>query len=397
MKKPLLLLLFILSMHSYAQITFEKGYFIDNNDKKTECLIKNLDWRNNPTEFEYKLDEQDQSQKINITQAKEFGIYKVSKYIRQTVNIDRSRTILSELDYDKSPKFNEEKLFLKVLIEGKANLYEYENSDISRFFFKTENTPITQLICKSYKISDTEVGENNTFRNQIYTELKCENINIQSIKYLNYTKAGLSKIFAKYNQCQNSEFTNFETTQKKDLFNLTIRPGIKNSSFSAKNAIYTNYNADFGSKIGFRLGVEAEMILPFNKNKWAIIIEPTYQSYKAEDSQPNLTSKIDYSSIELPIGIRHYFFLNNTSKIFVNAQYQIDIAIKNKASFKVTNLADDLNVDSSGGITFGLGYNYKKKYSTEFRMGLSRDLFSKYGAWTSDYKTIALIFGYTIF
>ncbi|WP_343694922.1 tRNA modification GTPase [Flavobacterium sp.] len=398
MKKPLLLLLFILSMHSYSQINFEKGYFIDNNDKKTECLIKNLDWRNNPNEFEYKLDLEDQSQKINITQSKEFGIYNVSKYVRQTVNIDRSRTILSELDYDKSPKFNEEKLFLKVLIEGKANLYQYENSDISRFFFKTDNTPITQLIWKSYKISDTEIGENNTFRNQIYTELKCESINIQSVKYLNYKKTDLSKIFAKYNQCQNSEFTNFETTQKKDLFNLTIRPGIKSSTYSAQNDIMSSYNTNFGNKIGFRLGVEAEFIMPFNKNKWAIILEPTYQSYKAEKLQENMTSKVDYSSIEIPIGIRHYFFLNNNSKIFINGQYALDLTLNKDASFKSTNgPVNELKIESPGSFAFGLGYNYQKRYSAEIRMGLSRDLLAKYSAWSSDYKSVSLIFGYTLF
>ena len=50
MMRQLLLLLisqFILVGLS-AQISFEQGYFINNEGTKTICSIKNIDWRNNP-------------------------------------------------------------------------------------------------------------------------------------------------------------------------------------------------------------------------------------------------------------------------------------------------------------------------------------------------------------
>jgi ribosomal protein S18 len=399
MKKPLLLLFFIfLTLSSYSQIVFEKGYFIDNNNKKTECLIKNLDWRSNPTEFEYKLDEQDQAITTNIQQVKEFEIYNVSKYERQTVNIDHSKSNLSDMDYTKNPTFTEEKLFLQVLIAGKAALYEYQNQDLLRFFFKTETDPITQLIFKTYKVSESEIADNNQFKQQIFTTLKCDNITAQNIKYLEYKKSDLIKIFIKYNQCNSSDFTNYEAKEKKDLFNLNIRPGIKTSSLSVTNDLMPSYNTDFGSKVGFRLGLEAEFILPFNKNKWAIIVEPTYQAYKSEKIENGFTSKVDYSSIELPIGLRHYFFLNNTSKIFINGQYVIDKVMNSDSSFKTVNgLTNNVKLESGGSLAVGAGYNYKNKYNVEFRLGFAKDLHSTYNSWSSDYNSISLIFGYSIF
>ena len=51
-------------MNCFAQISFEKGYFINNANQKTNCLIKNQDWKDNPTEFEYKLDENSESIKL---------------------------------------------------------------------------------------------------------------------------------------------------------------------------------------------------------------------------------------------------------------------------------------------------------------------------------------------
>ena len=50
MKKNLLLLLVsILTVNVYSQISLEEGYYIDNSNQKINCLIKNLDWKNNPT------------------------------------------------------------------------------------------------------------------------------------------------------------------------------------------------------------------------------------------------------------------------------------------------------------------------------------------------------------
>ena len=45
MKKSLIILsIIITSINCYSQIKFEKGFYIDNDGQKTECLIKNIDW-----------------------------------------------------------------------------------------------------------------------------------------------------------------------------------------------------------------------------------------------------------------------------------------------------------------------------------------------------------------
>ena len=126
MKKHLLLAL-LLSSSMYGQISFDQGYIIDNTNQKTNCLIKNLDWKNNPNEIEYKLFENTKPVKVAVQSIKEFGIDNVSKYISCNVNIDRSSEITNKLSRNKEPNFKKEVLFLKVLIEGNANLYVYEN------------------------------------------------------------------------------------------------------------------------------------------------------------------------------------------------------------------------------------------------------------------------------
>ncbi len=40
-----------------AQTKFEKGFYLDNNGQKTEGLIKNIDWLNDPKKIDFKANE----------------------------------------------------------------------------------------------------------------------------------------------------------------------------------------------------------------------------------------------------------------------------------------------------------------------------------------------------
>ena len=50
--KAMSFVLFLFTINLFAQVKFEKGYFIDSQNKKVECLIKNKDWIGSPSEIE---------------------------------------------------------------------------------------------------------------------------------------------------------------------------------------------------------------------------------------------------------------------------------------------------------------------------------------------------------
>ncbi|WP_298474749.1 tRNA modification GTPase [uncultured Maribacter sp.] len=399
-RKLLFILITTISISCYAQINFEKGYFMTSANEKTECFIRNVDWLDNPTEFEYRLLEGGEKKIGNINLVKEFGIYNESKFIRRIVNIDTSSEKLGKISSDKNPIFKEEQLFLKVLIESKASLYSYNKKGSEKFFFSINDSDIEQLIFKSYEKSPMQIAKNNKFRNQLWEGLKCSEFSMDKIKDLDYKKNELVNFFIEYNNCNNSDYVNYKKNEK-ELFNFSIRPGINNSSIeiSTFNGYPVISNVDFGSKLSFRLGVEAEFVLPFNKNKWAIILEPTYQYFKSdiEVSAVNGMSpgKIDYKSIELPVGIRHYMFLNKNSKIFINACYVFDFS--NSNSLIHLNPLTNFEIESSSNFAFGLGYKYKNKYSLEFRYFTDRELLQGFVYRSAVHKNISVIFGYTIF
>ena len=71
MKTQLLILLItILSFNCYSQIKYQKGYYINNDGQKTDCLIKNVDW---VITLRYVF----VSRKVAKTQSFEYQYYKI--------------------------------------------------------------------------------------------------------------------------------------------------------------------------------------------------------------------------------------------------------------------------------------------------------------------------------
>ena len=114
MQKHLIITLtFLISLSGFSQIKFEPGYFINNDGVKTNCLIKNLDWKDNPTRFIYKLTENDANTTLTIDSVQEFGVINESVFKRFIVKIDRSFEEVSKLNTEKEPTFKTDTLFLK--------------------------------------------------------------------------------------------------------------------------------------------------------------------------------------------------------------------------------------------------------------------------------------------
>jgi len=395
MKKNILLfLLLLLNFIINAQIDFEKGYYISNDNQKIECLIKNIDWKNNPTEFKYKLSESKPVKKLTIENVKEFGIYEVTKFIRANVEIDISSEVTKQLSYNRHPEFIKKQYFLKVLVEGEANLYLVQDKNIVKYFFSTNANEIEQLVFKTYINTDKKIVKNENYKQQLFNQLNCENIAKREIENLNYRRKELTNYFKKFNQCENSEVTILNTNNFKDIVNVNIKTGLNFSSVSISNPSLFVPSTDFSDQLSFRFGIESEFIFPFHKNKWSAFIEPTFQYFTGNAQVDNENLTVKYNNIEIPVGIRHYFYLNKTSKIFINTAIVANRSFQSIANYR--NF-DDFELTSNRNFIYGLGYNHNDKFIAELRYFTEKTIFYDYVYWNSDFKTIALVLGYNIY
>jgi len=410
MNQKLLFFLFLLyGFHISAQTTFKNGYFINNENQRKECMIKDLDWKNNPIAIEYKNTIKSEPTVISINEIKEFGISEESRYLRSLVKIDRSSEKTTELTDQRNPVFNEELLFLKVLVEGKANLYLYEDGNLRRFFFNVDDKPIEQLVFKTYLLNPNLARNNNLYKQQLSNELKSERFESDTFEKLNYEEQALTNLFVFYHESQNLMFKKYIQRKDLDRFNINIRPRIISNSLTFNNTSSSIFYMNYDNQINLSLGVEFEVFLPFNNNKWSIFLEPTYQSFSDEKIQnyqsgtsPEIKHAVTYSSIDFHFGLRYYSFLNEDSKLFFNLaavpNYVLNgtYEITNSTNFySYTAYSFDLSIVFNASI--GFGYKFKDRYSLEFRYNTPRGLTDNYVVWDTKYNTSALIFGYTIF
>ena len=306
----------------------------------------------------------------------------------------------------KNPYFKKKELFLEVLVEGKYSLYLYADMRLTRFFFNKDNSNIEQLIFKRYKVSGYQINKNNSFKQQLRNALKCPNFKKSEIQNLVYKKTELVNFFVNFNKYNEEEYVNFEEKQKRDLFNLTVRPRLNNFSLKSQN-YFSNYkDIDTGNIIGFGFGLEAEFILPFNKNKWAIVMESTYQNFKSESTtkgtnllRGKLIANVDYSSVEIPLSLRHYLFLNDISKFFINVSYIFNLSSKSSIEYTRNDGSNltPLEIKTRNNRAVGVGYKQNNRFSFEIRYQTNREILGNYFYWNSYYKTLSIIFGYSIF
>jgi len=390
---------FVLLLNAFlisGQVVFEKGYFIDENNHKTECFIKNSDWKNNPTDFEYKTEKSDTIKKNSILLVKEFGMYGDSKFVRATVNIDRSPTEIYRLSTQKSPIWSKEQLFLKVLIAGKASLYYYFDDGSPKYFYSKTETPVQQLIHKEYLTEDGKINTNDSFRQQLWNDIKCENTSLKSFEYLNFYQKDLEKVFKAYNACHgDTSFVNYIHVQNRDFINLRITPGINYSGMTFNNTYSLPIESiKYNNTLSFRIGIEAEYILPFNKNKWGIFLEPTFQYYKTKKtiSPYDSPAALDYSFLEFPIGLRYYYFLNKDLKVYLNGLYIPIFTIDFNSTVNFDNISDK-EIRSGQCLAIGGAVEYKS-VNLEVRYYSTKNILSSYVNYTTDYSRVAVILGY---
>lgn len=380
---------------SFAQINFEPGTFKKNDGTVVQCLIRNIAWKNNPTEFTYKLTEGDEEKHGTLADVSAFEVSSY-KFERYTVSIERSPVLISSLENTAKPNYATETLFLKVLIEGKAVLYSYEDGNLKKYFYSsaTETTPV-QLLYKKYE-EDLKVKEYNLYFSQLARLFANDGYPQNVVTRVKYDQESLKKVFIKYN---GTDGTVVDKTkgQNKSKFNLKVTAGVQNSSLEIQlnSPMYSNYY-DFGSATGPLFGVEAEWILPFNNNKWGLFINPNYKSFKKNDPKTGASGtnprgwQVDITYISTPIGVRYYMFLNNKSRIFVNAAYVIGI----KAGGEIKDAYGSLDLVNSTNVMGGVGFAYNK-FAAEIRFNQAANILSYAGIYT-DYNNTALIFSYKI-
>ncbi len=379
-----------LTFTTYAQIVYQKGYIIDNQDIKTECFIRNIDWKKNPQSFKYRFTENGEVVTGTLENVKEFGVENASRFIKINTDIDISSDLQQKLSYEKQPILENRTFFLRVLITGEANLYVFEDKEFIRFFYSKRNKAITQLIYKRYlqEGSGTGTSINVSYKQQLMNDLITDKLSKIDFETLTYTKESLERLFISYNQAFNTPQTVVQSKVKRKVLAVSLTPGLSYSNLSIIND-FTSIK--YSSQLEYRLGCQIEAILPFNMNKWSLYIEPTFHLSPKRKFESSTISypDIKFKFITLPIGFKGKSFLKNGGNIFYHTNF--DFGVNTSFNSKFANI----EISPASNFAVGVGYG-KNKLSFECRYISNTNLFKKYQFYYSDYDRIQLVLGYRL-
>lgn len=404
MKLKIALVFLFLGLNSIAQIKFEKGYIIKNNGEKVECLIKNEDWLYTPNKFKYKIDKNSKEIEGNLFSIKEFCVKDKFKYVKFKVKIDKFNS--KKLSNTREFNFESKKLFLQVLIQSKVSLYVYNTSSSTKYFYKKENSPVEQLQYKQYLNSKNSIVTNKNYLTQLRLNLACKKI---EQKKVNYKKLSLVKYITEYNNCKGNEIIeDYSKKKSRKAFLIKGKIGVNNSKSKIfQTPGFNNNQTFFDTKTNINFGVEFEFILPFNKNKWSIFFEPNYRTFSGQKklidsydkSRPGIIYKdteLEYNSIEINLGLRHYFYFNKKNSLFINSAIVSDLPVyssvfaenKRDANFKIEKTEINL--------MFGIGIFLNSKITLEARYFTNRDILATYSGWDSEFNSFSFLIGYSL-
>ena len=354
---------------SLAQKIFNRGYFIDNEGKRTEAFIADKEWAQDAKTLRFRTTEKGDVSVLNISDVQEIGVGEVL-YLRADVEIDKSSGKPQKLSRDRSPEWERHTVFLSVLVNGKADLFYCEWNGEKRFFYRVDDRPIVQLEHKLYQTAKTETAAsrvltNNTFKNQLKNDVNCAGYSDGRLSTLHYEIVVLIKFFKQQNECWGENETLVSTKDHRNL-RVRIAPGV--SYAEAQGEIIGNgTRQEYEPGIGYRFGAEFEYMLPFNRKKWAVLVEPAWQKFNSEVAGVE-GETLNYNSVELATGVRHYFFLGKEGNIFLNGAALFDFPIE----YIMNSRSLTWRVEkSSVSLAAGIGGSYKR-FSLEARYYSSR-------------------------
>ncbi len=338
-----------------------------------------------------------QLNRFKIADVKEFGIDNKLKFITHEVQIEKSLDYIEKLDKSKDFDFNKERVLLKVIIEGDLSLYQYLENNVKKFFYKTTNSDITQLMYKRY------VDENyaprivlNTvieYKNQLEENKKCSSYNFSK---LNYELSSLKKYFIGQNKCLNSEikFVSKRLTQTRLAISASVGLNISNLDVHRSQTTFTL------NSINPSFGIDLDFLIPTITSDLELNFMAYYSSFKIkEEVEFGLSSvrevQVEYSEVLLGIGSGYRFYLDNDKSISLRGGINYPLLINNT---KYTETDSDLNLlakEANPFLSISASMHIKKiNFKAEYLF--KRNIMEGVNNFKIDLSRIALRIGYTI-
>lgn len=374
MKHSALLALLLCAVAAAAQVAYERGHYVDNDGERHEGYVLNEGWSDIPTMFKFSPDGRQRSAKtVTVRDASEFGVGDVVKYVRAKVPLDVSRLLDPAVPRVKEPAREEFITFLRVLIEGEASLYEFEERRITEYYFDAPGLPITPLVYNLYQDKTGATRKNARYRQQLTTGLHCDREGWQNDSYVKYDDSDLAALFVAYNRCHGVDYDNYFFKSSTSRLRVFAGVGVEHitASYISGTASGRLVLAGaplliaFDPTLSYTASVTAEYTLPLDDNRWSILVAPLYRRFRGTLEGEPFFSEATLSELNLPVGLRYYVQPGLRSRVFAGAYLSTNVDAG--SNFTLRGNEPQALRGAVMHWSAGVGYEFAGKLSAELR------------------------------
>jgi len=368
-------ILIALSVITHAQPNYVKAIVIGLNGDSISGTIDYRNWKNNPQTISFIA--AGQEKKIyDAAGIKGFTIPSVNEtYTSFKTSMDLLPADADDAINGRTPDSTtlKEYVFLyRLLGSSDLQLYSYLDTYKEHLFYSSKTDTLQELI-RHYQMDDSshQVIEDASYRQQLYTLFKdCPEQAKKSLT-LKYDKDDIQNLFVQYLQCHlPGTIPNVKKSEKLGLV-FGLMAGLTYNHFGFNGPGFAYINGDFSSQVAMIGGVSLDIALPRNNNRWHILTELLYKTYRTGNhyNAPygngyTVTGEtnLKFSYIQLNILARYFFQTRSPVQPFVQA----GIGYANMLAEQENHLHA---IYSFGRIEDGTAFDPPRKYEIPFTIG----------------------------
>ena len=292
--------------------------------------------------------------------------------------------------------------FLKQLVDGKINLYEYFDSR-SHYFFEKEGV-FRELSYREMLTDNLKLKPQKTFIGQLSLLVSdCEDVRVK--ESMGYKKDQLVKLINEYNHCGDPSYVYSKKGEIENGFGAYIGLGRTKLNLKTEHSesAFVNYSPENEMSINF--GGFYELFINKDLKKWSVLGELGFFTVKGNTEYTNIyfelfdyynRNKLEYqvSSVDFNLLVRYRFNTNNQKLVpFVGGGVGVNFTSGNlevnqtKDGSEGTNHFEFEPRKMNFGLSLGAGLEVSK-FAVELRYGLISKVFTF--ADSSDLKTLML-------
>lgn len=333
MRKFLFNIIALLVINAFAsgQSNFVKCVVLNNNGDSVYGNIDYLNWKNNPQTIRFK-NAANEEKTFDASSIMGFYVPSVNEiYTSFTIKVDMlpmQQEEAIENSYIDTTTQPTRAFLLQLIMHPALRLYEFMiNNKDHYYFIKGNGEPIELIHHYLYDESAKQIYEDKTYREQLSgLFISCPSIN-GKLEAMKFRETEIVDIFRKYLQC--SFPGSAPVIKNKDLIPVKfgIVGGIMLNTFHFVGSGISLVDDNYSNNLSPVLGVSLDIGLPRNRNKWHIVNELIYKSYKTSSSftRPygsgyTVTSDValSFSYAQLNTIVRYVFESNRSFRPFIN-------------------------------------------------------------------------------